>query len=153
MEGKKVIAVGADDVYHIATAVCEYLKSKGFTVVRLGSLLTNQPSSWVDVAEAVARMVQGGEASFGILICYTGTGVCITANKFLGIRAALCNDAKSARCARLWNDANVLVLSGRLVTDEVGREILDAWLSVSEPDPSEADNIAKLKRLDELLRR
>ncbi|MCX7777333.1 MAG: RpiB/LacA/LacB family sugar-phosphate isomerase, partial [Armatimonadetes bacterium] len=79
----------------------------------------------------------------------TGTGVCMVANKFKGARAALCNDAKSAECARLWNDANVLSMSGRLVTEELAKEILDAWLSVNEPDPSEGENIAKLKQLDE----
>lgn len=143
------VAVGSDDLYAAAKAACEHLERKGFNVVRFGALLTGEMCSWVDVAVHVSRMVQIGEAVFGVLICYTGTGVCMVANKFKGIRAALCNDAKSAECARLWNDANVLSMSGRLVTEELAKEILDAWLSVTEPDPSEAENIAKLKRLDE----
>lgn len=143
------VAAGSDDLYAAAKAACEHLERKGFNVVRVGALLTGKLHSWVDVAVQVARMVQTGKAAFGVLICYTGTGVCMVANKFKGIRAALCNDAKSAECARLWNDANVLSMSGRLVTEELAKEILDAWLSVSGPDPSEAENISKLKQLDE----
>ncbi|MEM2643826.1 MAG: RpiB/LacA/LacB family sugar-phosphate isomerase, partial [Candidatus Bathyarchaeia archaeon] len=78
------------------------------------------------------------------VICYTGTGVSIAANKVRGVRAALCFDAESARGARLWNDANVLAISGRLTTPQVGREILEAWLSVREPDKSELENIKKI---------
>lgn len=152
MDRHPVIAVGSDDLYGAARAACEHLERKGFKVVQLGALVTGELCSWVDVAEQVASMVQNGEAVFGVLICYTGTGVCIAANKLRGIRAALCNDAKSAECSRLWNDANVLAMSGRLVTEEVAKEILDAWLSVSEPDETEAENIAKLKQLDERTR-
>jgi ribose 5-phosphate isomerase B len=81
-------------------------------------------------------------------MCYTGTGVSIAANKVKGIRAALCTDAKNARGARLWNDANVLALSARLLSEEVAKEILDEWFSVEEPDPSERENIEHLKSLD-----
>jgi ribose 5-phosphate isomerase B len=97
----------------------------------------------------VAKRVVQGEADFGVVVCYTGTGVSIAANKIRGARAALCNDAKTAEGARKWNDANILAMSGRLVTAEVAREILDAWLSVTEIDPTEANNIAKLKAFDE----
>jgi ribose-5-phosphate isomerase (EC 5.3.1.6) len=69
-------------------------------------------------------------------------------NKIYGIRAALCNDPQTARGARLWNDANVLAMSGRLVTDILAREIVDAWIYVESPDPSELDNIEKLKEID-----
>ncbi|MFN4180385.1 MAG: RpiB/LacA/LacB family sugar-phosphate isomerase, partial [Armatimonadota bacterium] len=84
-----------------------------------------------------------------VVVCYTGTGVSMAANKVKGARAALCNDAKTAEGARKWNDANILAMSGRLVTPEVAKEILDAWLSTTEIDSSEAENIAKLKALDE----
>jgi ribose 5-phosphate isomerase B len=76
--------------------------------------------------------------------CWTGTGVSIAANKVPGVRAALCTDAVTAEGARRWNDANVLVLSLRLTSPEVAREVLDAWFA-TEPDSGEAANIARLE--------
>ncbi|MDT7897818.1 MAG: RpiB/LacA/LacB family sugar-phosphate isomerase [Armatimonadota bacterium] len=147
-ENRKVI-VGADDGYPAAHAACDYLREKGFEVIPIGSLVTGKVEPWTDVAMEVAQRVVQGEADFGVVVCYTGTGVSIAANKIRGARAALCNDAKTAEGARKWNDANILAMSGRLVTAEVAREILDAWLSVTEIDPTEANNIAKLKAFDE----
>ncbi len=147
-EVTKTVVVGADDVYPAARAAYEYLSQKGFSVIPMGALVTGKVEPWPEVAWEVARKVVSGEAAFGVVVCYTGTGVSIAANKIRGIRAALCNDAKTAQGARLWNDANVLAMSGRLVTETVAREILDAWLSVTEPDPSELANIASLKRKD-----
>jgi ribose 5-phosphate isomerase B len=69
-----------------------------------------------------------------------------------GVRAALCNDPETARGARLWNDANILAMSGRLVTEILAREIIDAWLSIKQPDPSEEENIRKLMEIDEKYR-
>ncbi len=142
------VIVGADDVYPAAQAACDYLEAKGYEVVKIGSLVTGKVEPWVDVAVEVARKVVDGEGDFGVVVCYTGTGVSMAANKVKGARAALCNDAKTAEGARKWNDANILAMSGRLVTPEVAREILDAWLSTKEVDPTEAENIAKLKALD-----
>jgi ribose 5-phosphate isomerase B len=92
--------------------------------------------------------VARGQSDQGVLFCWTGTGVSIAANKVPGVRAALCRDAETARGARLWNDANVLCLSLRATTEIIAREILEAWLSTEVPDPSEAENIHKLRALD-----
>ena len=89
-------------------------------------------------------MAEGG-ADTAVLCCWTGTGASIAANKVAGVRAALCTDAETARGARRWNDANVLVLSLRLVSPPVAAEMLDAWFATA-PDPSEADAIASLDR-------
>lgn len=142
------VIVGSDDLYACAREAVEYLKRKGMNVVTTGALKTGKPEPWTEVALEVAEAVSRGDFDFGVLICYTGTGVSIVANKVPGVRAAVCNDPGTARGARLWNDANVLVMSGRLVTDILSREILDAWLSVSEPDPTELANIQKLKEID-----
>ena len=85
----------------------------------------------------------GSETDTAVLCCWTGTGASIAANKVPGVRAALCTDAETARGARRWNDANVLVLSLRLVSPPVAREMLDGWFSTG-PDPSEAETIASL---------
>lgn len=138
------VSIGSDDLYPVALVLYEELKKRGFEVIAHGSLVTNKVEPWPEVAFSVAHDVAEGRADFGIVVCYTGTGVSIAANKVKGIRAALCFDAETARGARLWNDANVLALSGRLTTPIVGREILDAWLSVKEPDESEIENIRKI---------
>jgi ribose 5-phosphate isomerase B len=78
-----------------------------------------------------------------VLFCWTGTGASIAANKVHGVRAALCTDATTAEGARKWNDANVLVMGLRLTSEEVAREMLDAWFSTAA-DPGEAANIARL---------
>ncbi len=143
------IAVGSDDVYHVAKVVASYLKSKGYIVQELGALKSGKLEPWPDVAVEVAKKVVERSVDFGVVICYTGTGVSIAANKIRGIRAALCPDAETARGARRWNDANILAMSARLTSEEVAKEILDAFLSIEKPEESELDNIEKVNRLDE----
>lgn len=145
--GKRV-AVGSDDLYPVADFVVEYLKSKGFEVILVGSLKTRKPEPWPLVGYEVGKLVASGEVDWGVAICYTGTGVSIAANKVRGVRAALCTDAETAKGARLWNDANVLVLSGRLTTTYLAKEILDTWISTASIDESERNNIELLKTLD-----
>jgi len=145
---KKRIAVGSDDRYAAALEAARYLAEKGFEVVEVGSLKSGKPEPWPEVGFEVGRMVAEGRVDWGVAVCYTGTGVSIAANKVRGVRAALCFDAQTARGARLWNDANVLAMSGRLATPEVAREIIDAWLSVESIDESERLNIERLKKAD-----
>jgi len=142
------VVVGSDDRYAAAVEASRYLAERGFEVFEVGSLRTGRVEPWPDVAFEVARLVASGEADWGVVVCYTGTGVSIAANKVKGARAALCADQQTARGARLWNDANILALSGRLTTPEVAREIIDAWLSVDKIDESERENIEKLKRVE-----
>lgn len=147
------VAVGADDLYSLVDFIVEHLKSKGLEVVLVGAQREKRPTPWPEVGFEVGEIVARGDADFGIAICYTGTGVSIAANKVPGVRAALCVDAQTARGARLWNDANVLALSARLTTSEVAKEIVDAWLSVEEPDPGEKENIEKLSDYERKLSR
>ncbi len=145
------VAVGSDDTYSIARFIYKYLEKKGFKLIPVGSLKTGKLEPWPEVGYEVARLVAEGKADTGIVICYTGTGVSIAANKVKGVRAALVTDARNARGARLWNDANILALSARLTSEELAKEILDAWFEVKEPDPSEKENIERLKNLEEKL--
>ncbi|MCS7094784.1 MAG: RpiB/LacA/LacB family sugar-phosphate isomerase [Thaumarchaeota archaeon] len=147
-ERGKRVAVGADDLYPAAKTVVEHLKKKGFEVVELGSLKSGRVEPWPEVGTEVGEMVVKGQADWGVVVCYTGTGVSIAANKVRGVRAALCYDAETARGARLWNDANVLALSGRLASPQVAKEIVEAWLSVESIDESERRNIERLKGYD-----
>ncbi|MEM2342291.1 MAG: RpiB/LacA/LacB family sugar-phosphate isomerase [Candidatus Bathyarchaeia archaeon] len=138
------VSIGSDDLYPVAIMLHEELRKRGFEVKAYSALESGKIEPWPDVASSVAADVAEGKANFRIVICYTGTGVTIAANKVKGVRAALCFDAESAKGARLWNDANVLALSGRLTTPYIGREILNAWLSVEKPDENQIGNIRKI---------
>jgi ribose 5-phosphate isomerase B len=135
------IALGSDDCSPVVDFVAQDLQQRGHQVQVHG------PDAWPDVAEVVAREVADGNADEGVLFCWTGTGVSIAANKVQGARAALCQDAETARGAKAWNQANVLCLSLRTTTEAVAREILDAWFS-TPPDPVEGENVKKINDLD-----
>ena len=145
------MAIGSDEKTRVTEVVTEYLQSKGIEVEPLGAL-TGQPMDWADAARAVGERVASGAADQGVLFCWTGTGTTIAANKVPGIRAALCHDAETARGARRWNDANIVVMSLRATPEAVAREICDAWLE-GKPDPAELPVIDKVRAMDEGARR
>jgi ribose 5-phosphate isomerase B len=136
------VVLGADDVTELTEAVAEELRKRGHEVALVGPP-GDEDIQWAEVGRRVGELVADGGADTGVLFCWTGTGASIAANKVPGIRAALCTDRETAEGARKWNDANVLVMGLRLTSPTVAREMLDAWFS-TEPDPSEAENIAKL---------
>ncbi len=145
------MAIGSDEKTRVTDVVTEYLQSKDIEVEPLGAL-TGQPMDWADAARAVGERVASGAADQGVLFCWTGTGTTIAANKVPGIRAALCHDAETARGARGWNDANIVVMSLRATPEAVAREICDAWLE-GRPDPAELPVIDKVRAMDEGARR
>jgi ribose 5-phosphate isomerase B len=136
------VVLGSDDKTPLTDSVVEDLRGRGHEVVLVGPP-GGDDLQWADVGRRVGESVVGGEADTGVLFCWTGTGASIAANKVAGVRAALCTDAPTAAGARRWNDANVLVLSLRLTSPTLASEMLDAWFS-TPPDPSEAENIAKV---------
>jgi ribose 5-phosphate isomerase B len=136
------IIVGADDEGPVAETVVDELRSRGHDVTVLDR------EQWPDVARKVAETVARGDADQGVLFCWTGTGTSMAANKVPGVRAALVWEPWIAEGARRWNDANVLVMSLKRIEPKTAKEIVDAWLSVEEPDPDEADNIARLSEFD-----
>jgi ribose 5-phosphate isomerase B len=121
------IALGADEKTHSVDAIAEYLRERGHEVALFGKAAGSE-EAWGQTGRSVAEAVVRGEHDMGIVCCWTGTGVSIAANKVPGVRAALCFDAETARGARKWNDANVLALSLRQVSEPLAKEILDAWL-------------------------
>jgi ribose 5-phosphate isomerase B len=137
------IVLGADDEGAVADAVVEELRARGHQVEVL------ERGQWPDVAVRVARAVASGDADQGMLFCWTGTGTSMAANKVPGVRAALAWDPWIAEGARKWNDANVLVMSLKRTDTATAREIVAAWLAVEKPDAGEAENIARLRELDD----
>ena len=140
------IALGSDERTHVTDFVVEELRRRGHDVELVGPP-AGEALQWTDVGEQVGRRVASGPAEQGVLFCWTGTGVSMAANKVPGVRAALCADAETARGARRWNDANVLCLSLRATSEVIAKEILDAWFE-ARPDPSEAENVEKVRELD-----
>lgn len=122
------IAVGTDMNTPVAQAVVVELKKLGHEVDTYGALVTT-PAPWPKVAIDVAEKVAAGDYDQAVLFCWTGTGISIAANKVKGIRCALCADAQTAAGARKWNDANILAMSLRSTSEEVAKEILEAWFS------------------------
>ena len=138
------IAAGSDERNAVTDLVLEDLRKRGHEIVRVLGPMGGGTEQWAEVGRSVGEAVSAGDADQGVVFCWTGTGVSMAANKVRGARAALCTDAEQARGARRWNDANVLAMSLRLTSQQLAREILDAWFE-GEPDPSEAANIARLE--------
>lgn len=97
-----------------------------------------------DFADKVAEAIERGAAPLGVLVCGTGIGMSIAANRHAGVRAAVCHDASSARLTRQHNDANVLCLGARLIGEEVAKDILRAFLATAYEGGRHARRVAKL---------
>jgi ribose 5-phosphate isomerase B len=119
------IAVGSDAKTHLTDFVVEELNRRGHEIELFGAL-AGDAIQWAETGKIVAEKVASKEYEQGILFCYTGTGVSIAANKVPKARAALCFDAETAKGARKWNDANILVLNLRLASEIGAKEILDS---------------------------
>jgi len=123
------IALGADHAgFQVKEALKAWLIEQGYQVVDYG---THSPESvdYPDYAAEVAEAVADQKVERGVLVCGTGIGMAITANKVAGVRAALCSDLYTARASREHNDANVLALGGRLMGPEMALDILRMWLA------------------------
>ncbi|KTD68299.1 MULTISPECIES: RpiB/LacA/LacB family sugar-phosphate isomerase [Legionella] len=123
------IAVCSDEFYPVNEFVVQELERLGHQVVAFGAIKTGHSESWIKTAQVAAEAIRQGTCDEGIFFCWTGTGISIVANKIPGIRAALCTDAQTAKGARIWNQANVLALSNRLLTQDLATEILDSWFN------------------------
>ncbi len=122
-----IISIGADHAgYHYKSVISDYLHSNGLEIIDYG-VNSAERADYPDFAYAVAESVGSGEAQYGILICGTGTGMSITANKVSGIRAANCCSTEMAELARSHNNANVLCLGARLISIELAKEICDKF--------------------------
>lgn len=145
------ISIGCDISAY--SQVCDNLavyleKEKQCNVVRCGAMAGNDDADYVDAALEVAEMVASQEADYGILLCNTGTGVSIIANKVPGVRAAVCVDSFTAKISKLANNANALALSVRYCGEKLLMEIIDTWL---ETQPStEERRVTFHKKTDEV---
>ena len=134
------VVFGTDDENECTRAVVEYLRS-------VSELRILDEGSWPEFAKDIGLAVAAGEVDFGVVMCWTGTGTSIAANKVPGVRAALAWEPWIARNARLWNDANVLALSLKRLAPDVAVECVKAFLEVEAEDPEESANIDLIRDL------
>lgn len=128
MDKDKSIIIGSDHAaYELKEKIKTYLMDKGYPVEDVGTRSTASVN-YADYGKKVAGAVSKGQYSRGILLCGTGLGMSMTANRFAHVRAALCSDVFSAKMSRLHNDANILVLGGRIVGDMLAFELVQTWL-------------------------
>lgn len=142
----KTIAIGADDAaYAFRDAITHYLVGKGIAVVDYSSDKRPDAHYYPDVAHDVAMAIKQGEHDRGILICGTGIGMSIVANKVPGVRAAQCHDTFSAERARKSNNAQIVTLGARVIAPELGKLIIQAWL---DSEYEGGGSAAKVERID-----
>ncbi len=147
MDQSLTIVIGSD---HAAFPLKEYLKQElsglGIRVEDVGTH-SAASSDYPEFGMAVARRVASGQFSRGILLCGTGLGMSMVANRFAGVRAALCSEPLSASLSRRHNDANVLVMGGRMIGQTMAMEIVKVWLETPFEGDRHQRRIALFDRL------
>lgn len=124
-----MIAIGSDHGgFALKEAVKKHLEAKGIEVKDFGCYSTDSVDYAIHAAK-VAHCVADGEAEYGVLVCSTGIGISMAANKVKGIRAALCCDTHAAEMTRRHNNANILCMGGLVISEEMGLNIVDTFLS------------------------
>ena len=127
-------------------AIIEELSKKGFEFKDMGT--DGEPCDYPNMAEAVCGLITSGECEKGILICGTGIGMSIAANKIKGIRAALCSDSFSTKFTRLHNDANALCLGARVLGEGLAREIADIFVSTEFEGGKHARRVDMIRKIE-----
>ena len=125
------IAIGADHAgFELKNSVVEYVRSTGHAVHDLGTY-NSEPVDYPDLARKVCEAMQEGKADLGILVCGSGVGASVAANKFFGIRAAICHDTYTAHQGREHDDVNVLCMGSLVIGEALALEIVKTWLGAS----------------------
>ncbi len=143
-----MLAIGSDHGgFELKNHVMKHLKDRGIEYKDFGCYDENSVD-YPDIAKAVGEAVSGGECERGILICGTGIGISIAANKIKGIRAALCSDVYSAKMTKEHNNANIICMGGRVIGRELAFMIVDAWLDAEFQGGRHQARIDKIHALE-----
>jgi ribose 5-phosphate isomerase B len=146
------IAIGSDHAgFGLKEEIAGLLKHLGMEIVDCGTH-TADSVDYPDFGEKVSKLVSTGKAERGILICGTGIGMSMVANKFPNVRAALCNDLFCAKTSRLHNDANILVLGGRIIGRDLAAEIVKVWMSTPFEGERHLKRLHKIRKIEEDLK-
>lgn len=143
------IAIGSDHGgFKLKEEIRKMLQEKGYNFKDFGTF-SEDSVDYPDIALDVARAVQEGTYDRGILVCGTGIGIGIAANKLKGIRAALCHDTFSARASREHNDANILTMGERVIGPGLARDIVSVWLSADFAGGRHSRRVGKIAVIEE----
>lgn len=143
------VAIGSDHAgFSLKVIIHAYLESSGYQVIDAGPC-DEQSVDYPDYAEQVARAIQKGEAQLGILICGTGLGMAISANKLNGIRAVTVTDCFSAKMARAHNDANILTLGSRVVGPGLAQHLVEVFLTTDFDGGRHLKRVQKITNLEQ----
>lgn len=138
------IAIGCDHAaFQLKEKLKSYLSSKGYEVEDHGCY-SEERADYPDFAHAVATAVENKKAEYGLLMCGSGNGINMAANKHKGIRSALCWNAEIAEMARLHNDANILTLPGRYISEEEAKKCVDVFLTTAFEGGRHTDRVKKI---------
>jgi ribose 5-phosphate isomerase B len=139
------VGIGCDHAgLELKRRLREALEAKGFAVVDFGTD-RSESCDYPDFAHALARAVADAEVRCGILVCGTGVGMSMAANRHAGVRAVVCSEPLSARMARQHNDANVLCLGARVIGTDTALDVMNAFLSAEFEDGRHARRVAKIE--------
>lgn len=145
------IAIGSDHAgFRLKEDILELLKGLDIDIVDCGTNST-ESVDYPDFGAGVSELVSSGEVERGILICGTGIGMSMVANKYPKVRAALCNDIFSAKMSRMHNDANILVLGSRVIGKDLAAEIVKVWLNTPFEGERHLKRLNKIKKIEEKL--
>jgi len=143
------IAIGCDEAaFHLKETLRGHLEKLGHTVKDYG-VYNTEPSLYPNIALQVSSAVVEGKHEQAILMCGTGIGMAITANKVPGIRAAVCHDVYSTERARKSNDCQVMALGARVVGEEYAKSLVDAWLNSNFEGGKSAAKVERIKEIEQ----
>jgi len=143
-----LFAIGSDHAgFELKTEIAAILKQHGHEYIDYGANST-ESVDYPDFGEKVSASVSSGQVERGILICGTGIGMSIVANKFRNVRASLCNELFTAKMSRLHNDANILVLGGRIVGRDLAKEIVVTWISTPFEGERHSNRLKKINIIE-----
>ena len=143
------VAIGNDHAaVEMKKDIKEYLKNKGYEVIDLGTDTTDA-DSYTEYGLAVAEAITSGQADLGVLICGTGVGISISANKVPGIRAAVCSESATARLVRMHNNANIIAFGARIVGIETAHDIVDAFFGAEFEGGRHEARIADIRAIEQ----
>ncbi|KHT58328.1 ribose 5-phosphate isomerase [Photobacterium gaetbulicola] len=146
------IAIGCDDAaVEFKDILKDYIVSLGYEYTDYSDLPEGGSNFYADVAERVARSVANNNHQRGIIVCGTGIGVSIMANKVPGIRAALCHDVFSAVRARKSNGAQIITMGSRVIGPELAKTVLKSWLDADEIDESSLPKVQRIMELEDAI--
>lgn len=144
---KKIISIAADHAgYDLKTTLIKFLETQGYKIIDLGCNSAEKSVDYPDYANKLAKNIAEKKSEFGVLVCGSGIGVSIAANRFKQVRAALCINSKMAKLSRLHNDANVICFGARLTSEKSAIAALKIFLTTEFEGGRHDGRVAKLSK-------